>query len=49
MSSLTLKVVRPLNKWLDLDLRYAGYLGFYPQNDFVYFRHVVSLGLALTF
>ncbi len=49
VSSLTLKVVRPLNKWLDLDLRYAGYLGFYPQNDFVYFRHVVSLGLALTF
>ena len=49
VSSVTLKVVRPLTKWLDLDLRYAGYLGFYPQNAFLYLRHVVSLGLAANF
>lgn len=49
VSSLTLKLVRPLTKWFDLDLRYAGYLGFYPQNNFLYLRHVVSLGLAFSF
>ena len=49
VSSLTLKLVKPLNKYLDLDVRYAGYLGFLPQNDFLYLRHVVSLGLAVNF
>ncbi len=49
VSSLTVKLVRPLNKWLDLDLRYAGYLGYLPQNDFLYLRHVVSLGLGVNF
>lgn len=49
VSSLTLKLVKPLNKWLDLDLRYAGFLGFLPKNEFVYLRHVVSVGLAVNF
>lgn len=49
VSSLTIKLVRPLTQWFDLDLRYAGYLGFYPQNNFLYLRHVVSVGLAFSF
>lgn len=49
VSSLTLKLVKPLNKYLDLDVRYAGFLGFLPQNNFLYVRHVVSLGLAVNF
>ena len=49
VSSLTLKLVRPINKWLDVDVRYAGYLGVLPQNDFLYLRHVVSVGLAINF
>lgn len=49
VSSATLKLVRPLNTWLELDVRYAGYLGFYPQNDFLYLRHVVSIGLAASY
>lgn len=49
VSSVTLKLVRPLTSWLDLDLRYAGFLGFYPQRDFLYARHVVSVGFAASF
>jgi hypothetical protein len=49
VSSLTLKLVKPLNKWLDLDVRYAGFLGLLPQNDFLYLRHVFSVGLAVNF
>ena len=49
VSSVTLKVVKPLNKWLDLDVRYAGFLGILPQNDFLYLRHVVSAGVAVNF
>lgn len=47
VSSLTLKVMRPINKWLDVDLRYAGYLGLYPGNNFLYLRHVISVGLSI--
>jgi hypothetical protein len=46
VSSATIKLVRALTSFLDLDLRYAGYLGFYPQNNFLYLRHVVSIGLS---
>jgi hypothetical protein len=49
MSSVTLKLVRPLTTWLDVDLRYAGFLGALPQAEFLYTRHVVSFGLAATF
>lgn len=48
-SSLTVKLVRPVSKYLELDVRYAGYLNFMPQNDFRYVRHVVSVGLAVSF
>lgn len=48
-SSLTVKLVRPLSKRVDLDVRYAGYLNFLPQNDFRYLRHVVSAGVAVSF
>ncbi|GMU58788.1 MAG: hypothetical protein AMXMBFR34_05510 [Myxococcaceae bacterium] len=46
-SSLTVKLVRPIIKYVELDLRYAGYLNFLPQNSFLYLRHVISLGLAV--
>lgn len=49
VSSVTLKLVKPLSKWFDLDLRYAGFLGFLPQNEFLYLRHVVSVGVAVNF
>lgn len=48
-SSVTLKLVRPLARHLDLDLRYALYVNVLPQNQFIYLRHVGSLGLALHF
>lgn len=46
-SSLTVKLVRPIAKHVELDVRYAGYLNFLPQNEFLYLRHVISLGLAI--
>lgn len=49
VSSLTLKLVKPLTAWLELDVRYAGYLGLYPQNEFLYLRHVISVGLAASY
>jgi hypothetical protein len=49
VSSLTIKIVRPLTQWFDLDVRYAGYLGIYPQNQFLYLRHVISIGLSFSF
>jgi hypothetical protein len=49
VSSLTVKLVKPLGKYVDLDVRYAGFLGFLPENDFVYVRHVVSAGVAVNF
>ncbi len=49
VSSATLKIVRPLTSWLDIDLRYAGYLGIFPDNAFLYLRHVGSVGLSASF
>ncbi len=49
MSNATLKIVRPITKWLEVDVRYAFYLGIYPQNQFLYLRHVVSAGLSASF
>lgn len=48
-SSVTLKVVRPVTAWLDVDLRYALYVNVLPGNDFLYLRHVASVGLAASF
>lgn len=48
-TSLSLKLVRPLDKHLDLDLRYAVYGNTLPQNHYVYVRHVGSVGLTFNF
>ncbi len=48
-SNATLKLVRPLTKWLDLDLRYALYVNVLPGNGFLYLRHVASVGVAASF
>ena len=49
VSSLTVKLVKPLGRRFDLDLRYSGYLGFLPKNDFFFMRHVVSFGVAVNY
>lgn len=49
VSSLTVKLVKPLGRYFDLDIRYAGFLGFLPENDFIYLRHVISVGVAVNF
>lgn len=48
-SSVTLKLVRPVHEHVEVDLRYAMYVNVLPLNQFFYMRHVVSLGLAITF
>lgn len=48
-SSLTVKLVRPVARHVDLDVRYAFYLNFLPQNQFLYLRHVVSVGMTISF
>lgn len=53
-SNLTLKIVRPVHEHVDLDLRYALYVNVLPQRQqgreaLVYVRHVVSLGVTLSF
>lgn len=47
-SSVTLKLVRPLGKYFELDLRYAFYVNVLPTNQFLYLRHVITLGVAFT-
>lgn len=48
-SSVTLKLVRPVQEHVEIDLRYAMYVNVLPLNQFFYMRHVVSLGLAVSF
>jgi hypothetical protein len=49
-SFVTLKLLRPLTSFMDVDLRYAFYLNFFPRGgEYVYLRHVVTLGLSFTF
>ncbi len=48
-SSVSVKLVRPLVAHLELDLRYAFFHNVLPNNGFVYQRHVVSIGLALSY
>lgn len=48
-SNATLKLVRPLMPWLDVDVRYALYVNVLPGNGFLYLRHVASVGLAASF
>ncbi len=48
-SSVTVKVVRPLLEHLELDARYAFYRNVLPTNGFLYQRHVVSIGVSLSY
>jgi hypothetical protein len=48
-SSASLKLVRPLGEHLEVDLRYAFYFNQLPSNHFLYLRHVVSVGVALSY
>ena len=48
-SSATLKLARPIHKHVDLDLRYAVYLNVFPNNAYLYVRHVASVGVAFNF
>jgi len=48
-SSATLKLSRPLTKHVDLDLRYAVYVNVFPKNEYLYVRHVASVGVAVSF
>lgn len=48
-SSVLAKLVRPLGAHVELDVRYALYVYQFPANRFLYVRHVVSLGVAVSF
>lgn len=53
-STLTLKLVRPVHKHIDLDVRYALYVNVLPQRmtgqeALVYVRNVFSLGMTVSF
>lgn len=48
-SSVSAKLVRPVGAHVDLDLRYAFYFSTMPTAGFGYLRHVVSLGVAVSF
>jgi hypothetical protein len=45
-NSLSLKLARPLNEHLDLELSYGLYGTRLPRNDLSYFRQVVAVGLS---
>jgi hypothetical protein len=57
ISSVSVKLVRPIGEHVDIDLRYAFYYGVLPSkgdgtmpdNDFLYVRHVASLGVSVRF
>ncbi len=48
-SSVTLKLVRPLSKHVELDVRYALYVNLLPQKNWLYLRQVASVGVSFTF
>ncbi len=48
-SSGTLKLVKPLTKHIDFDLRYAIYVNVLPKSGYVYLRQVASVGVAVNF
>jgi hypothetical protein len=45
-SSISAKVVRPLGKYVDADVRYALYYNRLLRNDLTYLRQVVTFGFA---
>ena len=46
-SFVTLKLVRPLDAHVDLDVRYALYVNVLPQAAFLYLRQVASVGITV--
>ena len=48
-SSVTLKIVRPITKFLEVDVRYALYVNALINSNFFYLRQVGSAGLSLSF
>lgn len=48
-STFAVKLVRPLWRRVDVELRYAFYANSMPRNEFVYERHVGTAGFALVF
>jgi hypothetical protein len=49
LSSLSVKLLRPLGEHVDVDVRYAFYYGTLPNNAFLYLRHTASVGLSVRF
>ncbi|MFN0063584.1 MAG: hypothetical protein ACKVPX_13840 [Myxococcaceae bacterium] len=45
LNSATLKVARPLTRWLDIEMRYALVQGALPTSGLAYLRHSLALGL----
>ena len=48
-SSVTLKLVRPISKHFELDVRYALYVNLLPQSNLLYLRQVASVGVSFLF
>jgi hypothetical protein len=48
-SAFTLKLSRALSKVVELDIRYSAYFNQFPGAQYLYSRHVVSLGAAVDF
>ena len=48
-SSVSAKLIRPVGAHVDLELRYAFYFSTMPTAGFGYLRHVVTLGVAVSF
>ena len=48
-SSVSAKLARPVGAHVDLDIRYAFYFSTMPTANFVYQRHVVTIGVSVNF
>lgn len=48
-TSGVIKLVRPIGEHFDVEVRYGLYYGRLPKNDFVYLRHVASIGASVRF
>ena len=49
LSSVSLKLLRPIGDHVDVDVRYAFFYGRLPTNGFEYLRHLVSAGVSVHF
>lgn len=48
-SSVTVKIVRPVTKFLEVDIRYALYVNALINSNFFYLRQVGSVGVSVSF